>query len=524
MRLNCGKFSPCVHLVSDGISAGSRRYWTVTPVLYGGICARSKHSRREQSRKAPSQLMLVHQAYRFELSPNNVTRSRFASHCGASRFAYNWGLALVKKQLAAREQVRLAGYKELLSDDEVDGLARQVEVPWSTYGLRKEFNRQKQVIAPWWSENSKFAYVSGLTALGDALSNFSKSKKGARVGASMGFPRVKKRGSHQSCQFQAERGLAVVDARHIRLPRIGLVRSKEMTSELLSRLDAGTARILNVMLSQEAGRWFASFCCEVERTDSPARFPDAVVGVDLGVKHLAVLSTGECIENPKALNRYQRKMARLQRELSRRQAGSKRRAQTKAKLARCHRHVRCIRFDALHQVTTNLASTYGTVIIEDLNVKGMTASPKPVPDPDRPGAHLRNGKTAKAGLNRAVLDVAPGNFRRQLTYKLEWHGGQLIIADRWYPSSKICSSCGTAKAKLSLKVRTYRCDECGLVIDRDLNAARNLASLAVNVAAGRAETQNGRGGDDPRLLSESSVKRQDGREKSHKTVLDLKAS
>ena len=393
--------------------------------------------------------VLVHQAYRYELSPNNETRSRFASHCGAARFAYNWGLALAKEQLAARERVRSACYQELLSDEEVKILAGNVEVLWTMYDLRREWNRQKHTVAPWWAENSKFAYEAGLTALGVALTNFSKSKNGTRAGRKTGFPRPKRRASRQSCRFSAGGGLAVVDERHVRLSRIGIIRSKEKTSTLLSRLDASTARILNATLTNEAGRWFVSFCCEVERNDDTARLPDAVVGVDLGVLHLAALSTGEFVENPKALNRYQHKVARLQRELARRQRGSKRRVQTKTKLSRCHRQVRCLRKDALHQLTIRLATSYATVVIEDLNVTGMTAAPTPRPDPDRPGAYLQNGRSAKAGLYRALLDVAPGEFRRQLTYKLAWRGGTLIVADRWYPSSKTCASCGTVKATLS---------------------------------------------------------------------------
>jgi putative transposase len=159
----------------------------------------------------------------------------------------------------------------------------------------------------------------------------------------------------------------------------------------------------------------------------------------------------------------------LGRELSRRERGSNRRADTKRRLAQVHRRVRTYRADALHQLSSRLAATYGTVVLEDLNVAGMTRSPKAVPNED--GSYQRNGKKAKAGLNRAILDVAPGEFRRQITYKLAWHGGKLVIADRYFSSSKRCSSCGEVKAKLSRAERTYRC-ACGLVIDRDLNAAR----------------------------------------------------
>jgi putative transposase len=158
------------------------------------------------------------------------------------------------------------------------------------------------------------------------------------------------------------------------------------------------------------------------------------------------------------------------------------------------------------------------VVLEDLHVVGMTKSPKAVRNGD--GSYARNGKRAKAGLNRAILDVAPGEFRRRITYKLAWHGGKFVVADRYFPSSKLllCSSCGAVRTKLSLAERTYRC-ACGLVIDRDLNAARNLEALAVNVAGGRSETKNGRGGEHRLDAQPSPMKRQGGSGQPHRTVL-----
>jgi putative transposase len=227
-----------------------------------------------------------------------------------------------------------------------------------------------------------------------------------RSGA-IGFPHRKKHGARRSCRF---------------------------TTGAIRVLDAGRARVLSATISESAGRWFVSFTCMVERVDSPARLPLAVVGVDLGVKHLATLSTGEFVPNPKALGRHQRKLALLGRELARRQKGSKRRGQTKAKLGRTHVRVTNVRRDALHKVTSELTSNYGTVVLEDLNVAGMTRAPKPVPN--GAGGHARNGRRAKAGLNRVVRDASFAELRRQLTYKLVWRGGNLVVADRFFASSK----------------------------------------------------------------------------------------
>jgi putative transposase len=266
-----------------------------------------------------------------------------------------------------------------------------------------------------------------------------------------------------------------------------VVRTKEATTKLFDRLAARTARVLSATVSERAGRWWVSFTCHVERAEpTPAR-PARVVGVDAGVSHLAVLSTGETVPNPKPLCRYQRRMARLQRECARRRGPAKRRRpsmrwqRSNAALARTHRKVAQARADGLHKLTTALARRNGTVVVEDLNVSGMTATAK------------GSGRwRAKAGLNRAILDAAPGELRRQLGYKCAWYGSKLMVADRWYPSSKTCSGCNTVKAKLSLTQRTYRCEQCGLAIDRDVNAAINLALLveAFGTASGAGTGRN----------------------------------
>jgi putative transposase len=455
-----------------------------------------------------------YQAFRFELDPSGRARSELCSHVGASRFAFNWGIDLVKDRLVLRERVRTAAFKELLSDEEAEGLARGVEVPWTLASLRREWNKAKGVAAPWWAENSKEAYSSGLDALARALDAFSKAKRGERAGA-MGFPRRKKKWAKKSCRFTTG-PIKVVDAHHIQLPRIGAIRTKEMTTKLLSKVTAGSARILSATVSEEAGRWFVSFTCQVERDDGPARHPGSLVAIDLGIAHLGTLSNGQVIENPRALSRYGRKMKRLSREVSRRHKGSKRGRKSKANLARCHARVAHVRTDAVHKVTTEVAARYRTVVIEDLAIKNMTASPRPTPNPALPVRFLPNGARAKAGLNKALLDVSLGELRRQLTYKLEWHGGTLVVVDRFFPSSKTCSRCGTVKAKLSLRERTYRCDLCHLVIDRDLNAALNLAAYGrqvQSVAVSGTETQNGRGRDTTRTSCTSPgprLKRQDG--------------
>jgi putative transposase len=458
------------------------------------------------------------QAYRFEVDPNNHTRSAMASHAGAARFAYNWALALVKSRLAERERIRESALCQGLSHREADVMAASVSIPWTLPALRREWNEAKDVVAPWWRENSKEAANTGLHALSCGLQAWSDSRWGKRKGPRVGFPVFKKRHAKRSCRFTTG-SLGVLDARHIRLPRIGTVRTKEPASALTDLIDAGAARILSATLTEVAGRWYVSFGCEVSRqVGSPSR-PAAVVGVDVGVKALAVLSTGEVVANPRPLAGQARRLARHQRQLARQETGGKRKTaskrsrRTRTRIARTHARVAHLRCDGLHKLSTALATTYGTVVVEDLNVAGMTSRPAPRPDPERPGHHLHNGARAKSGLNRAILDASPGELRRQMAYKCEWYGSKLVVAGPWFPSSKTCSGCQTVKAKLSLKERMFDCEACGLVIDRDHNAALNLATLVQHVADSGAETQNGRGGERSQAGSTSRcspVKRQAG--------------
>ena len=399
----------------------------------------------------------VIQAYRFALDPTPRQQGQLASHCGAARYAYNWGLKLVKNQLDQRR----AGI--------------DVEVPWTLPALRREWNRAKHEAAPWWAENSKEAYSSGLDSLARALKNFSDSKAGRRKGRPMGFPRRKRKGRcRDACRFTTGPLRVEADRKHVTLPRIGLLKTHESTRKLARRLEQGSARILAATISRTADRWYVSFTVEVQRAIPAGNGACDVIGVDVGVRRLAVLSTGEVILNPHALRHSLRKLRRLNQELHRRTPGSRRRAQTQRKLAGVHARAAHLRRDALHKLTSSLATRHGTIVIEQLNLAGM----------------VRNRRLA-----RAIADTALGELRRQLAYKTTWYGSRLIVADRFYPSSKTCSACGWVKAKLTLAERTFTCEACGLRLDRDLNAARNLAGLVritkqMVVAGSGSETRN----------------------------------
>lgn len=382
-----------------------------------------------------------------------------ASHAGAARFAYNAGLAHVKEALDNGEPA-----------------------DWSHYDLRRWWNENKDELAVnkttgevWWSQNSKESYSGGLRSLAQGLSNWSKSRKGQRKGKRVGFPRFKSKNTVM--RFAYSTGFTAPtagDPYGLKLPRIGRVHCME---NVYDRVNG--ARLVRITVSRRAGNWCASLTVEREQPSSPAHtLKRGAVGVDLGVKNLATLSDGTVIPNPRALGARLKALRKAQKALSRKVKGSARREKARERVARLHARVADVRTDAIHKATTMIVQTYGTVCIEDLNVAGM----------------VKNRSIA-----RSLSDASLGEFRRQLEYKTARTGAVLCVVDRWFPSSKTCSNCGTVKAKLSLSERTFNCDNCGTSIDRDLNAAINI-----EVAGSAPEMLNARGGDVRRTVGNAA--------------------
>jgi putative transposase len=349
----------------------------------------------------------VVQAYQFALDPAPEQEAMLRSHCGAQRYAFNWGLARVRANLGQREAEKSYG---------ITGGDLTPSLSWSAWSLRRDWNAAKETAAPWWAENSKEAYAAGLANLAAALGNWKDSRSGKRKGPKVRFPRFKGKRAGLSCRFTTGAfGLAGAGRRHVRLPRIGVIRTHESTRKLARRVDAGTARIRSAVVSRCRGRWLVSFSAEVTRQDPPPARPGGVVGVDLGVKSLAVLSTGEVVPNPRHLEVAQRELRRLQRQASRRRGADKRtRAapsarwrKTQARVTRLHAAVANARRDGLHKLSTRLADTHGTIVVEDLNVAGMMSNKR---------------------LARHVAGAGMGEFRRQVTYKTAWRGGRVAVA------------------------------------------------------------------------------------------------
>lgn len=305
------------------------------------------------------------------------------------------------------------------------------------------WNVYKREKAPWWTEVSKCAPQEAMRDLDRAFRNFWRGRKGGRR---IGFPRFRKKGTHDSFRLTGS-GIHTLP-RHIILPRLGRLRTKEDTEKF-------QGRILSASISREADRWYVSLTVERERPD-PVAVQGDPVGVDLGISAFAVLSDGTHLEPLKAYSESLGRLRRLSKAHSRKQKGSNNRRKSALRLARLHRRIRNHRRDFLHKVTTCLAKTKPVIVVEDLNVGGM----------------VRNRH-----LSRQISDAGWSEFRRMLVYKTTWYGSRLVVAPRFFPSSKTCSICGAVNEDLRLSDRVYRCPRCGVVLDRDLNAARNLVKF-----------------------------------------------
>src|SRR6266516_463259 len=374
--------------------------------------------------------MIVKRGYQAELDLNNEQVTLARKHCGAARWAYNYGLR--RKQEAYK-----AGLKTPYAAD-----------------LHREINALKKTEIPWAYEVSKCAFQEALRDLDDAFKHFYRKVKIKKEGK-CGYPKFKsKKKAIGGARFT---GAIHVYPDAIQLPRLGLLRLKEQ-NYLPMNVKIGRATI-----SEKAGRWYVSICVHEEQAE-PTPATSEVIGVDLGIKMLAVVSDGRTFDNPKALRKKLNKLKRTSRRHSRKRKGSQNRQKAKARLARMHARIANVRKDALHKATSAIVAKTKpdeqrprVIVLEDLHVSGM----------------LKNRR-----LSRAIADVGMYEFRRQIEYKAAFAGVEVKFVSRWYPSSKTCSACGWIHEDLTITDRMFICQQCGTVLDRDENAALNLAASA----------------------------------------------
>ena len=354
---------------------------------------------------------------KIELNPNNKQATLMAQHAGYARVAFNFALSSFKAGL-----------------DSDDG--------WRTdKDIKKEFNAVKRERFDWCDPLSQNASKNAIHNLGDAVTRWKSGQNN--------FPTYKKRSG--KCSYQADNGVGTVKVhkKRIDLPKIGWVRMRE---ELRF-----TGEVSKVVVSKRNGRWFVSILVHCDSNNykhQPNLFDDKQpIGIDVGINTLATCSDGMKYHNPRPLKRYERKLARANRALSRKVFRSQNWHKAKQRLSGVHNRIANIREDAHHQASTKIVRRASAIGIETLNISGL----------------LKNRRLAKA-----LSDSALSRFLTMLKYKAERHGIPITQADMFFASSKTCSQCGHKKKELTLSDRTYHCTECGFECDRDVNAAINL--------------------------------------------------
>jgi len=381
---------------------------------------KSTEETKEKSNRKKTKLN-TYKAYKTELKLNNKEESLLLGCAGFRRYAYNWALSRVKDR----------------------------ELKPGAWDISKAWNAWKLDNLPWHKEYSSRIPMLAFEDLEQAFKKFfkwCKTKKGRKVG----FPKYKSR--YKGTKSFRLAGRVHVESGRIKLPRIGWLRLAE------KNYIPKDQKVVNITISERAGRWFISVLCGSEEKYPPVLKDKKIIGIDLGIKTLATCSDNRIFENVKALRELETKLARYQRKIKVKQTkGSNRQKKAREKVAKLHYRIANIRKDAINKATTEIAKTrdLSVVVLEDLSIQNM----------------MKNRK-----LSKAIGDASFYEFRRQLEYKAQMYGFEIHTVSKFFPSSKTCSECGHVKEDLSLSEREYVCENsnCKHVMDRDLNAAINL--------------------------------------------------
>jgi putative transposase len=371
-------------------------------------------------------MTIIQKSYKFRVYPNQAQRQQLAIEFGNARFVWNKCLDLRSKAWEERQERH------------------------SYISLNRLVTQWKKAEFPWLAESAACCLTQALIDQDKAFKNFFE-KRGR-------YPKFKSRYHRQAVRYQLDQRQIKSTScagEFLKLPKLGFIQVR------WSQVPLETPKMATVSKAP-CGRYFVAFACEIEAQAAPTT--NNIIGLDLGIKDVVVGSDGYKSGNPQYLRIMQRRLKHQQRALARKRKGSNRRRRQKINVAKLHARVAAMRANFLHETTTAIIRRADVIAMEDLNVRGMMKNP-----------HL-------AG---AIGDVGMREFRRQIEYKAAWNGRQVIIADRWAPTSKVCSECGSYLETMPLKIRTWTCPDCGTEHDRDINAARNVLMFATAGDAGR---------------------------------------
>lgn len=367
-------------------------------------------------------------SHKIRLNPTSEQEVYFRKAAGTKRFVYNQALDLWR--WGKEQGIPAFGVME----------------------IKRQFNLFKEEQYPWMYEVAKDVFEGAIADLGAALKNYFDYKLGKRKGGKVGFPKYKSR-KNKKQSFRLNNDKFKVDGNNFWIPNLGWVNMAEKLRF--------AGKLMGAIVSKVADLWFVSIQVEIAQP-APKPFEKSSTGVDVGIKSLAILSDGQAFENQKPLRNGRKRLKMLNRSLARRVKGSKRWWRAKRKLGRFHFKIANQRADDLHKASFVIASTYAFIGTEDLHVKGI----------------VKNRR-----LSLSISDVGLGEFIRQIEYKSAAFGGQVVKVGRFYASSKTCHDCGYVNQALELKDRTWVCQGCGTIHDRDWNAAKNIEQEALRLAS-----------------------------------------
>ena len=373
----------------------------------------------------------IHKAFKFRLLPTKEQEILLAKHFGCSRFIYNHFLS--EKQKHYLENKTTLNFNQCAANL-----------------VKKKKDEEFQ----WLKEVNSQVLISTLMNLETAYGNFFRKKSK--------FPRFKSKKNKNS--FNIPQHISLKEENVVQVPKfkegLKFIKHREIKGE-----------IKNATISKSfTGKYYISILCVVEKPIQHKKTGKSI-GIDLGIKDFIITSEGQRYCNPKLIRKYERKLAKKQRILSRKEKGSKGRDKARLSVAKVHEKITNSRNDMQHKVSSKLVKDYDLIAIEDLNVKGM----------------VKNHK-----LSKAISEVAWSSFVTKLKYKAQWYGKELVVIDRFYPSSKTCSCCDNVKESLSLEERTWTCSKCNTIHDRDVNASKNILRRALSIkSSGTDDYRNG---------------------------------